>query len=164
MRIPVWSFVLLLTVHNLVQTNASAQERHLLVVSSRVGTVIDSVERRTYNLFPLMQNFYSLSFYQAPDSNFSFVRFRRGHSLQSLTWGFDTFTFTDSLLTGSGALKRDNKTTPFNGSVPFHKVAFIERAETSYWKPVWVLPAVVGVTALSYAALMQHSSFHHWLP
>ena len=68
MRTSVWAIVLLLAALLLVQANASAQERHILIVSPKVGSVIDSVERSTYNLFPGMQNFYSATFYQTPDS------------------------------------------------------------------------------------------------
>jgi hypothetical protein len=76
MRTSLWGVVLLVAAYNLVQTHASAQERRLLVVSPKVGAVIDSTARRTYNLFPGMKNFYSASFYQTPDSSI-YLLFKR---------------------------------------------------------------------------------------
>jgi len=83
----------------------------------------------------------------------------RALTVDTLLYTFDTFTFTDSVLTGSGTLKHNDKTTPFKGSVPFYRIVFIEQSDVSFMKGVWVLPAVAGVVSSASQALSQSSSF-----
>jgi len=59
---------MILLIGILLPADASSQNRHLVVVSPRVGVVIDSLEVTTFGLFRTIKNFHSASFYQAPDS------------------------------------------------------------------------------------------------
>ncbi len=88
----------------------------------------------------------------------------RALTIDTLLYTFEKFTFTDSLLSGSGTLKKNDKTAPFSGSVPFRRIAFIERTETSYWKPVWVIPMVAGVAALAGVVFSLPPEFEIWRP
>jgi len=46
---------------------AYAQVRRELIVSPKVGTEIDSVERKAYGLFPNVDDFQAAIFYEAAD-------------------------------------------------------------------------------------------------
>ncbi len=63
------SVLLALTVI-LATQHAEPQDRRILIVSPRVGPEIDSVERKTYNLFEAVRDFQSASFYQSEDGLF----------------------------------------------------------------------------------------------
>ena len=59
---------ILFIIATLFPAKISAQNQRFVVVSPRVGVVIDSLEAKTYGLFRHIKNFNSVSFYQAPDS------------------------------------------------------------------------------------------------
>jgi hypothetical protein len=61
-------FCAIFIIASLVPVEVSAQGRRYVVVSSRVGVVIDSQEATTYKLFGAIKDFHSASVYQAPDS------------------------------------------------------------------------------------------------
>ncbi len=73
MKTPICAFVIVLLIGTLLPFDASSQNQPLVVVSPRVGGVIDWQEVTTYRLFPTIKNFHSASFYQAPDSTLSAV-------------------------------------------------------------------------------------------
>lgn len=66
-------------------------------------------------------------------------------TVDSLLYTFETFSFMDSVLSGRGILKQNGFITPFEGSIPFRRIIFIERIEISYWKPVWMIPMFAGI-------------------
>jgi hypothetical protein len=68
---------LLLVVGILISSDARSQERRLLALSPRVGTVIDSTERRYYDLFYNIKDFHSASIYQCPGDTFRVVAKRK---------------------------------------------------------------------------------------
>ena len=68
MKISICASAIALLIGTLLPLDASSQNRCLVVVSPRVGGVIDKTEATTYGLFPTIKNFHSASFYQAPDS------------------------------------------------------------------------------------------------
>ena len=70
MRYSARAFLLLVCLEFFAPLRATSQDRRLLVVSPRVGSEIDSVERVTYRLFRSIDEFQSASFYQAQDSTF----------------------------------------------------------------------------------------------
>jgi hypothetical protein len=65
-------------------------------------------------------------------------------TVDSLLYTFETFSFTDSVLSGQGILKQNGFTTPFEGSVPFGRIVFIERIEIGYEKTLWMIPMLAG--------------------
>jgi hypothetical protein len=69
----------------------------------------------------------------------------RALTVDSALYTFETFTFSDTDLSGQGTVIRNGMTNTFNGSVSFQSIVFIERLETSIWKGVWVLPVVAGI-------------------
>ena len=71
MRISVCASVVVLLTGTLLPVDATSQNRRLVIVSPRVGGVIDALEATTYKLFPTIKNFHSASIYQAPDSSLS---------------------------------------------------------------------------------------------
>jgi hypothetical protein len=78
-------------------------------------------------------------------------------TVDSLLYTFETFSFTDSILSGQGILKRNGFVTQFEGSVPFRRIAFIERIEISYWKPVWMIPMLAGIIS-SFKTMLEGST------
>ena len=66
-------------------------------------------------------------------------------TVDSLLYTLETFSFNDSLLSGRGTMKQYGLTAPFDGSIPFSHIVFIEGLETSNWKAVWVIPMMAGV-------------------
>ncbi|TAL70725.1 MAG: hypothetical protein EPN82_01565 [Bacteroidetes bacterium] len=58
----------------------------------------------------------------------------------SLLYTLETFSFTDSHLKGRGTLKKQGLTVPFDDSIPFNHIVFIEGLQTSTWKGIWVVP------------------------
>lgn len=72
-KTPVRFCFFLLTVAHLLPVIAISQERQLLILSPRVGPVIDSAKASTFSLFRSIDNFHSASFYQEHDSSFSVV-------------------------------------------------------------------------------------------
>jgi hypothetical protein len=88
----------------------------------------------------------------------------RALTVDSTLYTFDEFSYTDSLLSGTGSLTRAGQSSPFKGSVPFRRIIFIERTETSYWKPVWAFPMLVGFGASSYGLLNSHAEFNMYRP
>lgn len=66
-------------------------------------------------------------------------------TVDTLLYRLESFTFTDSLLSGRGVLKRERAEIPFQGSIPFRRIAFIEGLGSSGWKAVWVIPMVAGI-------------------
>jgi len=77
----------------------------------------------------------------------------RALTVDSRLYTLNTFTFTDSLLSGSGTLKKKGLTTPFDGSIPFNHIVFIEGLETTSSKGLWVVPMMVVVASGLAAAL-----------
>jgi hypothetical protein len=75
----------------LFPVEVSAQNQRFVLVSPRVGVVIDSLEATTYRLFRTIKNFHSASFYKAPDSTFWVVV-----RLKSAEWILRDSTFTIS--------------------------------------------------------------------
>ena len=71
----------------------------------------------------------------------------RALTVDTLLYTFETFSFTDSVLSGKGYMKRKELTVPYEGSVPFNRIAFIERIDYSYWKPLWMIPMLAGTIA-----------------
>jgi hypothetical protein len=71
----------------------------------------------------------------------------RALTVDSLLYTLQTFSFSDLLLSGRGTLKQHGLTAPFEGSIPFNRIVFIEGLETSYWKAVWVVPMMAGVVS-----------------
>ena len=61
----------------------------------------------------------------------------------STLYTFETFSFSETELNGQGTSTKNGITKPFDGSLPFTTIAFIERLETSIWKGVWVVPMVL---------------------
>jgi hypothetical protein len=83
----------------------------------------------------------------------------RALTLDSTLYTFESFTYTDSLLSGTGTLERREERLPFKGSVPFRRIVFIERTEMSFWKPVWTLPMLAGYAAGISSLLSSQSVF-----
>ena len=54
----------------MISVGTRSQERRLLVLSPRIGAVIDSTERKYYNLFCNIKNFHSASIYQITGDTF----------------------------------------------------------------------------------------------
>ena len=69
----------------------------------------------------------------------------RALTFDSLLYTLETFSFTDSNLSGSGIRKQNGITAPFEGSIPFNHIVFIEGLETSQWKSLWVIPMMAGI-------------------
>ena len=65
-------------------------------------------------------------------------------TVDSLLYTLETFSFTDSVLSGHGILKQNGSITPFEGSVPFGRIVFIERIEIGYEKLFWMIPMLAG--------------------
>jgi hypothetical protein len=70
MRLSSHAFLVLLSLEFLAMPDLLAQDRRLLVISPRVGSVVDSLERANYRLFRSIHDFESASYVQAPDSSF----------------------------------------------------------------------------------------------
>jgi hypothetical protein len=70
MRVYSCPFLVLLLLEFLVTADLSSQDRRLLIISPRVGPVVDSLERANYRLFRSIHDFESASYFQAPDSSF----------------------------------------------------------------------------------------------
>lgn len=77
----------------------------------------------------------------------------RALTVDSRLYTLKTFTFTDSLLSGRGTLKKKSIITPFDGSIPFNHIVFIEGLGTSSSKGLWVVPMMVVVASGLAAAL-----------
>lgn len=71
----------------------------------------------------------------------------RALTVDALLYTFETFSFTRSELTGRGTVKHGGVDTPFEGSLPFARIVFIERLEVSIWKSVWLFPMIAGIVA-----------------
>ena len=71
----------------------------------------------------------------------------RALTLDSCLYTLEEFSFSDSLLTGRGTLKKDGKKTKFTGSVPFNRIVFIEGRTMNYWKALWIVPMAASVTS-----------------
>ncbi|MCZ7557502.1 MAG: hypothetical protein M5R41_13970 [Bacteroidia bacterium] len=69
----------------------------------------------------------------------------RALTIDSRLYTFEKFSFDDSTLHGSGTLRRDGVTRPFDGSVRFDSIAFLEREESSFLQGAWVVPMAVFV-------------------
>lgn len=74
---------------SLLPLNLAAQNRRVVVVSPRVGAVIDSVEAANYRLFQAITSFHASSFYQASDSTlWAEVQLKSAHGiLRDSTYG-----------------------------------------------------------------------------
>jgi len=83
----------------------------------------------------------------------------RALTVDTLLYTFEKFSFTNTELAGSGTLKRGNRVEPFEGSVPFSRIVFIEGLEMSFWKGVWVFPVLSGCISGVESAFSSHSSF-----
>lgn len=70
------SVLFLLFLGILISADARSQQRRILVLSPRVGTVIDSTERDYYDLFYTIRYFHSASVHQAPGDTFLVVASR----------------------------------------------------------------------------------------
>ena len=71
--------LLLLSLFGIViSDDARSQERRLLVLSPRVGPVIDSTEREYFDLFRTIRDFHSASVYQTPGDTFLVIAKRMG--------------------------------------------------------------------------------------
>jgi len=88
----------------------------------------------------------------------------RALTVDSVLYTLQTFSFTDSLLSGRGVLKQHGTTVPFEGSIPFSHIVFIEGLETSCWKAVWVIPMVAGVVGGLTAMMKEPSQFEMHRP
>ncbi len=84
----------------------------------------------------------------------------RALTVDSLLYTLETFSFNDSLLSGRGTLKQHGLTAPFDGSIPFSHIVFIEGLETSYWKAVWVIPMMAGVVGGLATMMDEHPKFN----
>lgn len=73
MRLLTRASCLLTVFSTLLSVDAFPQCERRIIVSSRVGALIDSTEAAAYGLFRTTQNFYSAQFCQAPDSTFRLV-------------------------------------------------------------------------------------------
>ena len=87
----------------------------------------------------------------------------RALTVDSLLYTLKTFSFTDSLLNGSGTLKQNNQISPFEGSIPFNRIVFIEGLETSNWKAAWVIPMMIGVFS-GLSGMMEPAIFEIYRP
>jgi len=70
MKVSIFFCSLFFIIATLFPVEVSAQNRRFVVISPRVGVVIDSMEATKYTLFRTVKSFYSASVYQAPDSTF----------------------------------------------------------------------------------------------
>lgn len=68
-------------------------------------------------------------------------------TVDSLLYTFERFSFSTSELTGHGTLKQEGTVSAFEGTIPFARIVFIERLESSFWKGAWVIPMAAGVVA-----------------
>jgi len=83
----------------------------------------------------------------------------RALTVDSILYTLETFSFTDSLLSGRGTQKQNGLTAQFQGSIPFSHIVFIEGLETSFWKTVWVVPMVAGVIGGLLTVMTEHPQF-----
>ena len=83
----------------------------------------------------------------------------RALTLDSLLYTFDTFSQTDTALFGKGTVKMQDTILPFEGSVRFDRIVFIERREISFWKGLWVIPAMFAMASRLPATLPRSSEF-----
>jgi hypothetical protein len=80
-------------------------------------------------------------------------------TVDSLLFTFKTFTFTNSDITGQGTVKQNSVTNPFEGTIPFRRIIFIERTEQSFWKFVWVVPMLAQSVSALVAILAEKDEF-----
>ena len=106
---------------------ASAQDTaKVVVLSTRVGTVIDQTERTLYHLFASDKDFVSATFYRAPDSSFfarveskgpegKLVVTHRGYSQESLLRMAEIINHHEDLVAGRYILGNDPPTIQIVG-------------------------------------------------
>lgn len=80
-------------------------------------------------------------------------------TIDSVLYTFDRFSYTDTDLSGSGTVRMRGSVDSFSGSLPFHRIAFIERTELSVWKGIWVLPIGIGVFAYIIKSMQEPPKF-----
>jgi hypothetical protein len=70
MKVPMFFCVIVFFISILIPGSLTAQSQRSVVLSPRVGVVIDSSAISTYRLFPGLTNVYSATFYQAANNSF----------------------------------------------------------------------------------------------
>lgn len=68
-------------------------------------------------------------------------------TVDSTLYTFDSFSFTDTTISGEGRKKRDNSIEEFKGTLNFSEIVFVERLKSNNWKAFWIIPmsaAVIG--------------------
>lgn len=85
-------------------------------------------------------------------------------TIDNTLYFFDRFSYTDSTLTGEGTLSRNRTTKPFEGTLPFSEIVFIERLEFNPWRFAWIVPMTVAVAAGGGRTLSEPSEVRIWRP
>lgn len=83
----------------------------------------------------------------------------RALTVDSVLYTFDRFRFTDSTLSGKGVAERNGEEEPFEETLPFSRIVFLEGRALNFWKSAWVIPAAVIAAGGLASALQDPSSF-----
>ena len=80
----------------------------------------------------------------------------RALTSNSALYTFNSFTFTDSTITGNGSVKIKGETKDFEGTLRFSDILFLERYKLNYWQTLWIVPMTIAV-GFGVSALLEPS-------